>query len=171
LGGMLTNFQTISKSIKKLDSIEATLADAENQNLTKKEALELSRLGEKLRRNLGGIRHMKRLPGALFVIDTCEEEIAVREANKLGIPVVGIVDTNSDPEVISYPVPGNDDAIRSIELFTRLAREAIGEGLSTGSEGAQVAAVEMAAEGGEKPASVESKQESGTADAASASDA
>lgn len=171
LGGMLTNFQTISKSIKKLDSIEAALQDEANQNLSKKEALELSRMAEKLRRNLGGIRQMKRLPGALFVIDTCEEEIAVREANKLGIPVVGIVDTNSDPEVIAYPIPGNDDAIRSIELFTRLAREAIAEGVSTGTEGAQVAAVEMSSGSSEELASVESSRESeAAADAATASD-
>jgi len=138
LGGMLTNFQTISKSISKLDEIEAKLADTVASNLSKKEALELSRLGDKLRRNLGGIREMKRLPGALFVIDTKEEEIAVKEANKLGIPVVGIVDSNADPDVIDYPVPGNDDAIRAIQLFVQMAKDAIAEGVAAGSEGAVV---------------------------------
>jgi small subunit ribosomal protein S2 len=171
LGGMLTNFQTISKSIKKLDTIETLLGDQSQGNLSKKEALELSRAADKLRRNLGGIRAMKRLPGALFVIDTVEEEIAVREANKLGIPVVGIVDTNADPEVIAYPIPGNDDAIRAIDLFTRVAREAIAEGLSTGSEGAHVAAVEMAAAEDDDSVSVESRSASEGADAATASDA
>lgn len=135
LGGMLTNFQTIAKSIQKLDEIEIKLGEGTGETLTKKEALELSRLRDKLHRNLGGIRHMKRLPGALFVIDTKEEETAVREANKLGIPVVGIVDTNADPDTIAYPVPGNDDAIRAIQLFTRLAQEAISDGLNLGTEG------------------------------------
>jgi len=146
LGGMLTNFQTISKSIAKLDEIEAQLSDAETLHLSKKEQLELTRLGDKLRRNLGGIREMKKLPGALFMVDTQEEEIAVKEANKLGIPVIGIVDTNADPDVITYPIPGNDDAIRSITLFTKMAQDAIAEGLSASSEGAQVAEVEVAEE-------------------------
>ena len=136
LGGMLTNFQTMSKSVQKLDDIEGRLAEGQGETLTKKEALELSRQREKLARNLGGIRDMKRLPGALFVVDTAEEETAIKEANKLGIPVVGIVDTPADPDAIDYPVPGNDDAIRAIQLFCRLAQESISEGLSLGSEGA-----------------------------------
>jgi small subunit ribosomal protein S2 len=144
LGGMLTNFQTVSKSIRKLEEIEKTLEGPGGDLLSKKESLQLSRQAEKLTRNLGGIREMDRLPGALFVIDTQEEAIAVREARKLGIPVVGIVDTNADPDEISYPVPGNDDAIRSIQLFCRLARRAISEGASARSEGAVVADVEMA---------------------------
>jgi small subunit ribosomal protein S2 len=159
LGGMLTNFQTISKSIAKLDEIEMKLADKTAANLSKKEALELSRLGDKLRRNLGGIREMKRLPGALFVIDTKEEEIAVREANKLGIPVVGIVDSNADPDVIDYPVPGNDDAIRAIQLFVKMAQSAIAEGLAAGSEGAVVTAgVEMEADVEQEIAAVEAER-------------
>ena len=153
LGGMLTNFQTISKSITKLSEIEAKLADEASGTLSKKERLELSRLRDKLDRNLGGIREMKRLPGALFVVDTKEEETAVKEANKLGIPVVGIVDTNADPDVIDYPIPGNDDAIRAIQLFTRLAREAVAEGLSLGSEGAQVDDKKKGSAAEKKPAS------------------
>jgi small subunit ribosomal protein S2 len=142
LGGMLTNFQTISKSIQRLDDIEKLLSGPGADLLSKKEALELSRLADKLRKNLGGIREMDRLPGALFVIDTVEEIIAVKEANKLGIPVVGIVDTNSDPLVIDYPIPGNDDAIRSFQLFVKVVRDAIADGLATRSEGA--VEVEMA---------------------------
>ncbi|HEX9640812.1 MAG TPA: 30S ribosomal protein S2 [Candidatus Krumholzibacteria bacterium] len=138
LGGMLTNFQTISKSIAKLEEIEVKLADPIAANLSKKEALELSRLGDKLRRNLGGIRDMKRVPGAVFVIDTNEEAIAVREANKLGIPVVGIVDSNADPDPIQYPIPGNDDAIRAIQLFTGMAKAAIAAGKAARSEGANI---------------------------------
>jgi small subunit ribosomal protein S2 len=142
LGGMLTNYQTVSRSIQKLEEIEARLAEGTGETLSKKEALELSRLREKLERNLGGIRQMKRLPGALFVIDSKEEETAVKEANKLGIPVVGIIDTNADPDMIQYPIPGNDDAIRAIQLFVRMAKEAIEEGLARRSEGGS-AEVEM----------------------------
>ena len=141
LGGMLTNFQTVSKSIKKLEEIEAKLAEGTDL-LSKKEALELSRQQERLEKNLGGIRNMKGVPKALFVIDTQEEETAVREANKLGIPVIGIVDTNADPNPIDYPVPGNDDAIRSIQLFTKVARDAIAVGLSLSKEGAADVEVE-----------------------------
>ncbi len=142
LGGMLTNFQTMSKSIQKLDEIEGKMSVGQSELLSKKELLELTRQHEKLHRNLGGIRHMKRLPGALFVIDTKEEETAVKEANKLGIPVVAVVDTNADPDVIDFPIPGNDDAIRAIQLFIRLAREAIAEGMSISSEGASNVEVE-----------------------------
>jgi small subunit ribosomal protein S2 len=150
LGGMLTNFQTMSKSVTKLDEIEAKLAEGQGETLTKKEALELSRQREKLQRNLGGIREMKRVPGALFVVDTAEEETAIKEANKLGIPVVGVVDTNADPDTIDYPVPGNDDAIRAIQLFCRLAKEAIAEGVALGSEGAVAGESEVEMEAGKK---------------------
>jgi small subunit ribosomal protein S2 len=143
LGGMLTNFQTVSKSIRKLEEIERVLDGPEREMLSKKETLQLERERVKLDRNLGGIREMDRLPGALFVIDTQEEETAVREARKLGIPVVGIVDTNADPDVIHYLIPGNDDAIRSIQLFTRLAKNAISDGVAARTEGAVVAEVEM----------------------------
>jgi small subunit ribosomal protein S2 len=139
LGGMLTNFQTISKSITKLDEIDVKLAETES-NLSKKETLLMTRLGDKLRRNLGGIREMNRLPGALFVIDTVEESIAIKEANKLGIPVVGVVDSNADPDVIQFPIPGNDDAIRAIQLFVDMALDAIAQGKAQGSEGKNVGA-------------------------------
>ncbi len=142
LGGMLTNFQTVGKSIQKLEEIEAKLNDASAERLSKKENLELTRQRDRLQKNLGGIRKMKGLPKAVFVIDTQEEETAVREARKLGIPVIGIVDTNADPNVIDYPVPGNDDAIRAIQLFTRVARDAIAVGLSLSKEGAAEVQVE-----------------------------
>ncbi|MBK9302588.1 MAG: 30S ribosomal protein S2 [bacterium] len=135
LGGMLTNWQTISKSVAKLDEIENLRATGKIEQFSKKEQLEIARNYEKLEKNLGGIRHMKGLPAAVFVIDTVEEETAVREANKLGIPVVGIVDTNSDPEMVRYPIPGNDDAIRAISLYVSVAAAAIAEGRSSRSEG------------------------------------
>ena len=135
LGGMLTNFQTMSKSIQKLDEIEQRLAEGQGETLSKKEALELSRQQEKLNRNLGGIRELKRVPGALFVIDTAEEETAIKEANKLGIPVVGIVDSNADPDHIDYPVPGNDDALRSIKLVTKVVTDASLDARGTAEEG------------------------------------
>jgi small subunit ribosomal protein S2 len=135
LGGMLTNFQTIYKSVQKLEDIEAMMADGRMAQFSKKEQLEFSRTYEKLNKNLGGIRRMKGLPEAVFVVDTAEEETAVREANKLGIPVVGIVDTNADPTVIDYPIPGNDDAIRAINLFTRTVAAAIENGRKARAEG------------------------------------
>jgi small subunit ribosomal protein S2 len=144
LGGMLTNFQTVGKSIQKLEEIEAKLGESAADRLSKKEALGLTRQRDRLQKNLGGIRNMKGLPKALFVIDTQEEETAVREARKLGIPVIGVVDTNADPNVIDFPVPGNDDAIRSIQLFTRVARDAIAVGLSLSKEGAVEVQVEAA---------------------------
>lgn len=164
LGGMLTNFQTISRSITRLDEIEVKLADTVAANLSKKEALELSRLAEKLRRNLGGIREMKRVPGAIFVIDTKEEEIAVREANKLGIPVVGVVDSNADPDPIDFPIPGNDDAIRAIQLFVQMAENAIAEGKAAGSEGATVKGGDSG-EGKAKAESGEAAEANGSAHA------
>jgi small subunit ribosomal protein S2 len=147
LGGMLTNHQTIYKSVQKLEEIEAMMNDGRMENFSKKEQLQFSRQFEKLNTNLGGIRKMKGVPDALFVVDTCEEETAVREANKLGIPVIGIVDTNSDPNLVQFPVPGNDDAIRAITLFTRVVAESIEEGRKAKHEGADQG-VDMA----EKPA-------------------
>ncbi|MCP4574287.1 MAG: 30S ribosomal protein S2 [bacterium] len=144
LGGMLTNHQTIYKSVQKLDEIEAMMNDGRMENFSKKEQLEFSRKFEKLNTNLGGIRKMKGLPDAVFVVDTAEEETAVREANKLGIPVIGIADTNCDPTQLSFPIPGNDDAIRSITLFTKVVAEAIEDGRAAAKEGA-AAEVEMAA--------------------------
>lgn len=135
LGGMLTNHQTIYKSVQKLEEIEAMMNDGRMENFSKKEQLDFSRKFEKLNANLGGIRKMKGLPSAVFVVDTAEEETAVREANKLGIPVIGIVDTNCDPTNVDFPIPGNDDAIRAITLFTRVVAESIEEGRRMRGEG------------------------------------
>jgi small subunit ribosomal protein S2 len=121
LGGTLTNFVTLRTSIQRLKEVEGRLND-ESSALTKKERLRLEREREKMVKNLEGIRDMEELPDALFVVDPKKEDIAVSEANKLGIPVIAIVDTNCDPELIDYPIPGNDDAIRAIRLFaSRLA--------------------------------------------------
>jgi len=128
LGGMLTNFSTIKQSIKKLDIIDDMEKSGQMDLLTKKEALMIRRKKEKLLDYLGGLREMKTIPDMIFVIDTVKEKIAVQEANRLGIPVVAPLDTNCDPDVVDYPIPGNDDAIRSIQLFCREVAEAIIEG-------------------------------------------
>jgi small subunit ribosomal protein S2 len=127
LGGMLTNFQTIKKQIRRLKELEQGSSEGEFENYTKKEKLLFEREREKLLRNLEGIKQMGRLPGALFIVDAKKEKIAVQEANKLGIPVVAIVDTNADPDVITVPIPGNDDAIRSVSLITAALSEVIRE--------------------------------------------
>jgi small subunit ribosomal protein S2 len=127
LGGTLTNFVTLRTSIQRLKEIEARLGDT-NSPLTKKEKLRLDREREKMAKNLEGIRDMEELPDALFVVDPKKESIAVSEANKLGIPVIGIVDTNCDPELIDYIIPGNDDAIRAIRLFASRAADAYLDG-------------------------------------------
>jgi small subunit ribosomal protein S2 len=129
LGGTLTNWQTISNSIKRLRSIEETL-NAGAAGLTKKEALDLARDKEKLERALGGIKDMGGVPDLLFVIDTNKEAIAIQEANKLGIPVVAVVDSNSNPEGIAFPIPGNDDASRAIALYCDLVARAVIDGIS-----------------------------------------
>ena len=128
LGGMLTNFETMAGRVRKLTELEAARESGEFDALPKKEALLLSRELEKLERNLGGIRRMNRLPKAIFVIDTKKEHIAVTEANKLGLPVIAVVDTNCDPDVIDYVIPGNDDAIRSGRLMCRIIGDAVKEG-------------------------------------------
>jgi len=128
LGGMLTNFETISKRVGKMLEYERMQASGEFDAMIKKEALLLDRELTKLRRNLGGLRSMKKAPDAIFVLDTNKEHIAVTEANKLGIPVVAVVDTNVNPEVVQYPIPGNDDAIRSNSLFARVIADAVEEG-------------------------------------------
>jgi small subunit ribosomal protein S2 len=127
LGGMLTNFQTVKKQIRRLRELEQGSADGDFENYTKKEKLLFERERVKLSRNLEGIKLLGRLPGALFVVDAKKEKIAVAEANKLGIPVVAIVDTNADPDVITVPVPGNDDAIRSVSLITAALSDVIKE--------------------------------------------
>jgi len=128
LGGMLTNFKTIQKSIRKLEIIEKMQESGQVNLLTKKERLILERRRAKLEKVLGGIRYMKKIPDMLFIIDTVKEKIAVAEANKLGLPIVAPVDTNCDPDVIDYPIPGNDDAIRSVNLFCKTIADAIIEG-------------------------------------------
>ena len=144
LGGTLTNWQTISHSIKRLRTLEETLTSAHTSGLTKKELLQLMRERDKLERSLGGIKDMGGLPSLLFVIDTNKEAIAVAEARKLGIPVAAILDSNSDPDGINYPVPGNDDASRAIALYCDLAARAVIDGLSEGqaASGADMGAAE-----------------------------
>jgi small subunit ribosomal protein S2 len=128
LGGMLTNFSTIKQSIERLNQVSAILAAPQETNYTKKELVNLGRLHDKLNKNLSGIREMRRPPSALFVVDPKKENIAVHEANKLGIPIVSIVDTNCDPDEITYVIPGNDDAIRAIRLFASKIADACIEG-------------------------------------------
>ena len=133
LGGTLTNYKTIRRSIRRLTDLETQAEDGTFEMLTKKEALQRSRLMAKLERSLGGIKDMGGLPDALFVVDVQHERIAVTEANKLGIPVFGIVDTNSDPEGVTYVIPGNDDAIRAVRLYVTAAADAIEEGRAEGA--------------------------------------
>ena len=133
LGGMLTNYKTVRQSIKRLKDIEAMSQDGSMDRLSKKEALMLTREMEKLERSLGGIKDMNHLPDALFVIDVGHEKIAVSEARKLGIPVVGVVDTNNSEVGIDYVIPGNDDAIRAIQLYVRGAADAVLDGKATGA--------------------------------------
>jgi small subunit ribosomal protein S2 len=128
LGGMITNFSTISGRVKKMQEYERMKAAGDFEAMPKKEALILSRELEKLQRNLGGIRNLGRLPDAVFIIDTKKEHIAVTEANKLGLPIVAVVDTNCDPDVIQYVIPGNDDAIRAGNLMCRVIADAVEEG-------------------------------------------
>ncbi|WP_210756907.1 30S ribosomal protein S2 [Caldichromatium japonicum] len=125
LGGMLTNFKTIRQSVKRLKDLEAMFQDGSIERFNKKEALMLERELNKLQQSLGGIKEMERLPDALFVIDVGHEKIAVTEANKMGIPVIGVVDTNNDPSNVDYVIPGNDDAIRAVRLYIAGAADAI----------------------------------------------
>ena len=125
LGGMLTNFATIKKSLQRLKKIEKMEIDGTFENLTKKEVAALQKEKAKLEKNLGGIKEMKELPGAIFIIDTHKEQLAVAEARRMGIPIIAVVDTNCNPEGIDYPIPGNDDAIRAISLFTSIIANAV----------------------------------------------
>jgi small subunit ribosomal protein S2 len=128
LGGTLTNFQTVHSRVSQLRELEQLVQSGETQQMPKKEALKVTRDLMKLERNLGGIRNLEKLPSAIFVIDTKKEHIAVTEANRLGIPVVAVVDTNCDPDVIDYVIPGNDDAIRAATLMSRIVADAVEEG-------------------------------------------
>jgi small subunit ribosomal protein S2 len=135
LGGLLTNFQTVQKSIKRLKDLESMQTDGRYEKLTKKERIKLDRERESLNKNLSGIKGMARLPDAIFIIDVKKEEIAVAEANRLGIPIVAVVDTNCSPEGIDYVIPGNDDALRAVRLFASRIADAIVEGNQIATEG------------------------------------
>jgi small subunit ribosomal protein S2 len=151
LGGLLTNFQTVQKSIKRLRDLEAMQTDGRYEKMTKKERIKLDREREILDKNLSGIKNMTRIPDALFVIDVRKEDIAVKEANRLGIPIIAVVDTNCSPEGIDYVIPGNDDALRAVRLFASRIADAVIEGQqvnvkdSDEEEGGQQAEVAAAA--------------------------
>jgi small subunit ribosomal protein S2 len=167
LGGMLTNFQTVSKRISRMKELEQiNFDDVAGSGLTKKELLVLRREKEKLELVLTGIRDMQKLPSAIWVVDTNKEHIAVGEAHKLNIPVVGILDTNCDPDVVDYPIPGNDDALRAVGLLTRVIADAIADGLMARAGGAVAGAPADAAV--EPLADWEKELLTGTADAAPA---
>lgn len=163
LGGMLTNFSTIRKSIKKLSNIEKLLKDGSAESLTKKERLVLSREKDKLTRVLGGISQLNRLPSAIFLVDISHEHIALKEAKRLGISTFGMVDTNSDPTSVDFPVPANDDATKSISVITNYIAGAIREGLAervtmkesdeadTDNNDLEAETININEEGGEKP--------------------
>jgi small subunit ribosomal protein S2 len=147
LGGMLTNFATVYKRLQRLKELdEIDFEDVAGSGMTKKELLHLRRERDKLDRSLGGIKDMARTPSALWVVDTKKEHIAVSEARKLGIPVIAILDTNCDPDEVTYPIPGNDDAIRSVSLLTRVVADAVADGL--------IARAGASSNGGDKPAAV-----------------
>ncbi len=154
LGGMLTNFPTVYKRIQRLKELEA-LEASNDQVLTKKELLLLRREREKLHKNLDGIRNMTKLPSAIWVVDTKKEHLAVAEAHKLGIPVIAILDTNCDPDEVDYKIPGNDDAIRSVTLLTRVITDAIAAGLQARSANVAKEATEAAKAGAENVAAGE----------------
>jgi small subunit ribosomal protein S2 len=176
LGGMLTNFQTVHlrlQRLKELDEIDFT--DVAGSGRTKKELLGLKRERDKLERSLGGIRGMGRVPSAVWVVDTKKEHLAVEEAKKLGIPIIAILDTNCDPDDVDYPIPGNDDAIRSVTLLTRVLADAVAEGLMVRAGGGkadeagdEVAADEPLAEWERELYAREGSDTSGTSEAAEA---
>ena len=147
LGGMLTNFQTVHKRLQRLKELEQIdFDDVAGSGMTKKELLVLRREKEKLERTLGGIRDMSKVPSAVWVVDTNKEAIAVGEARKLGIPVIAILDSNCDPDLVDFPIPGNDDAIRAVALLTRVIADAVADGLMARASGGGSAAVEPLAE-------------------------
>ena len=172
LGGMLTNFQTIRSNIKRLKNLDQMVSDGTMDRLSKKEKSRLDKERTRLERTFRGIKEMRGLPAVMFVVDTKKEKIAVAEANRLNIPVVGVIDTNSDPDVIDYPLPGNDDAIRSIRLFARMVGDAVLDVRRESSEGAAAldekrgpGAGEGAAGGRSSAGRVDSHGAAGTPDA------
>jgi small subunit ribosomal protein S2 len=152
LGGLLTNFQTVQKSIKRLRDLESMQTDGRYEKLTKKERIKLDREREILDKNLSGIKNMNRLPDALFIIDVRKEDIAVKEANRLGIPIIAVVDTNCSPEGIDYVIPGNDDALRAVRLFASRIADAVVEGQQMSGKSAEDDEQEAAAATGAAPA-------------------
>ncbi|CAN5825366.1 30S ribosomal protein S2 [soil metagenome] len=166
LGGLLTNFQTVQKSIKRLRDLEAMQTDGRYEKLTKKERIKLDRERESLNKNLSGIKTMGRLPDAIFIIDVRKEEIAVAEANRLGIPIVAVVDTNCSPEGIDYVIPGNDDALRAVRLFASRIADSILEGQQIATEGGVAITPAEAGEAGETSEAVEITEEGPAATAA-----
>ncbi len=160
LGGMLTNFKTIRSSIKRLHDLDRMASDGTFEKMSKKEVARLSRERDKLQFAFAGIKEMPGLPSLVFVVDTKKEKIAVAEANRLAIPIVGVVDTNCDPTVINFPIPGNDDAFRAIRLFTRLVADSVLEARAFALEGADQETVSFGgdageAEGATQPATVQ----------------
>jgi small subunit ribosomal protein S2 len=155
LGGMLTNFTTIRKSVKRLTNIDKMETDGTFEKITKKERLFLDREREKLQNVLAGVVEMSRLPGLVYIVDVKKEAIAVKEAHKLGVPVVAIVDTNCDPEVIEYPIPANDDALKAVQLITKAIADAVAEG---GQRVAARQAEEAMAQSGEHKEESEKKE-------------
>ncbi len=151
LGGMLTNFQTVHKRVAKLHELDRMVASGETDQMIKKEGLKVLRERDKLQRNLGGITRMEKLPDAVFIIDTKKEHIAVTEANRLGIPVIAVVDTNCDPDIIDYVIPGNDDAIRSSTLMSRIIADAVDEGKHLAAKKQARAGTKADGDKGEKP--------------------
>jgi small subunit ribosomal protein S2 len=145
LGGLLTNWVTVQKSVKRLQELDEMATDGRYELLTKKEVIKLERERKHLQANLAGIKAMKRLPDALFIVDSNNEAIAVKEARKLGIPVVAVVDTNCDPTVVDYVIPGNDDALRAIRLFTSKIADSAAEGVNLVGDKAFAEAEQVAA--------------------------
>jgi small subunit ribosomal protein S2 len=152
LGGLLTNFQTVQKSIKRLRDLEAMQTDGRYEKMTKKERIKLDREREILDKNLSGIKNMTRIPDALFIIDVRKEDIAVKEANRLGIPIIAVVDTNCSPEGIDYVIPGNDDALRAVRLFASRIADAVVEGQQMSGKSAEDDEQAEAAAAGAAPA-------------------
>ena len=161
LGGLLTNFQTVQKSIKRLKDLEAMQTDGRYEKLTKKERIKLDREREGLNKNLSGIKSMNRLPDIVFIIDVRKEEIAVAEANRLGIPIVAVVDTNCSPEGIDYVIPGNDDALRAVRLFASRIADSVLEGQQIATEGGVAAQSEEDGTGTEAVVAPAAESETG----------
>jgi small subunit ribosomal protein S2 len=166
LGGMLTNFQTIRRSISRYLELDKMATEGGMEQLSKKERSRLQKERARMDKVLRGIARLERLPGLLFVVDTTKEEIAVKEANRLGIPIVGIVDTNADPDLIDFPVPGNDDAIRAIGLFADFVAAAVLEGREHSLEGREAGRLSAGSTEASKPAAKDSKGEANAAQAA-----